>query len=66
MYVAPTSLTNLVDHFNNVEHVPVQRRTIAAYIKLLENAKILYVCPRFDPASLRSIRSCRSERACGI
>ena len=66
MYGVPTSLTNLVDRFNNVEYVPVQSRTIAAYIKLLENAKILYECARFDLVSLRSTRSCRSGRACGI
>lgn len=55
-YGAPTSLTNLVDYFNNIEHVSVQRRTIAAYIKLLENAKILYKCPRFDLKSRKSLR----------
>lgn len=55
-YGAPTSLTNITDYLNNIEHVPVQRRTIAAYIKLLENAKILYKCPRFDLKSRKSLR----------
>ncbi len=36
-YGAPTSLTNIVDHFNNVEKIAVQRRTIASYIELLVN-----------------------------
>ena len=53
---APTSLTNLVDHFANVEKVPVRRETIAGYIRLLENAKILYKCKRFDLKSRKSLR----------
>lgn len=54
-YGAPTSLGNIVDYFNNVEKVPVQRRTVAAYIQLLVNAKVLYRCPRFDLKSRRSL-----------
>ena len=53
---APTSLTNLVDHFNNVEGVPVKRETIAGYLRLLESAKVLYKCERFDLKSRRSLR----------
>lgn len=53
---APTSLTNLVDHFNNVEGVPVKRETIADYLRLLELAKVLYKCERFDLKSRRSLR----------
>ena len=53
---APTSLTNLVDHFNNVEGVPVKRETIAGYLRLLELAKVLYKCERFDLKSRRSLR----------
>lgn len=55
-YGAPTSLSNIVDYFNNVENIPVQRRTIAGYIELLEKAKILYKCPRFDLKSRKSLR----------
>ncbi|NMN01487.1 ATP-binding protein [Bifidobacterium panos] len=55
-YGAPTSLTNIVDHFNNVEKIAVQRRTIASYIELLVNAKLLYRCPRFDLKSRKSLR----------
>lgn len=55
-YGAPTSLANIADHFNNVEKVAVQRRTIATYIELLVNAKILYRCPRFDLKSRKSLR----------
>lgn len=52
----PTSLTNLTDHFNRVEGISVQRRTIAAYIGLLVNAKVLYKCQRFDLKSRKSLR----------
>ena len=55
-YGAPTSLTNIVEHFNNVEKVAVQRRTIASYIELLVNAKVLYRCQRFDLKSRKSLR----------
>lgn len=53
---APTNLTNLVEHFNKVEKIPVQRRTIASYIELLENAKVLCKCQRFDLKSRKSLR----------
>ena len=55
-YGAPTSLTNLVDYFTNVEKVRVQRRTIASYIQALVDAKVLYRCPRFDLKSRKSLR----------
>lgn len=55
-YGAPTNLTNLVDHFNRVEGVPVKRETIAGYLRLLESAKVLYKCERFDLKSRRSLR----------
>ncbi|WP_291532987.1 ATP-binding protein [Bifidobacterium sp. UBA6881] len=53
---APTSLTNLVHYFNDVERIPVQRRTIATYIESLVEAKILYRCSRFDLKSRKSLR----------
>ena len=55
-YGAPTSLSNLVEHFNKVEKVAIQRRTLASYIQLLVNAKILYRCSRFDLKSRKSLR----------
>ncbi|MEE1159909.1 MAG: ATP-binding protein, partial [Atopobiaceae bacterium] len=58
---APTILTNLVDHFNNVEGVPVKRETIAGYLRLLELAKVLNKCERFD---LKSRRSLHGEEKC--
>lgn len=33
-YGAPTSLTNLRDHFTKTERIAVERRTIAAYIQV--------------------------------
>lgn len=53
---APTSITNLMEHFNTVEKVPIQRRTIASYIELLLNAKVIYKCERFDLKSRKSLR----------
>lgn len=55
-YGAPTSLTNLHDHFTKVERIAVERRTIAAYIQMLVDAKILCRCERFDLKSRKSLR----------
>lgn len=55
-YGAPTSLTNLHDYFTKSERIAVERRTIAAYIQMLVDAKILYRCERFDLKSRKSLR----------
>ena len=55
-YGAPTSLTNLHDHFTKVEKIAVERRTISAYIQMLVDAKVLYKCQRFDLKSRKSLR----------
>ena len=55
-YGAPTSLTNLHDYFTKTEHIAVERRTIAAYIQMLVDAKVLYKCERFDLKSRKSLR----------
>lgn len=55
-YGAPTSLTNLHDHFTKIEHITVERRTIAAYIQMLVDAKVFYRCERFDLKSRKSLR----------
>lgn len=55
-YGAPTSLTNLHDHFTKSERIAVERRTIAAYIQMLVDAKVLYRCERFDLKSRKSLR----------
>lgn len=55
-YGATTSVTNLLEHFNNIEKVPIKRETLNRYIEILESAKILYRCPRFDMKSKKSLR----------
>ena len=55
-YGAPTSLTSLHDYFTKSERIAVERRTIAAYIQMLVDAKILYRCERFDLKSRKSLR----------
>ena len=53
---ATTSLSNILDYFNNQENIPIKRETLNNYIKILENAKIIYKCPRFDIKSRKSLR----------
>lgn len=55
-YGAPTSLTNLHDYFTKSERIAVERRTIATYIQMLVDAKVLYKCERFDLKSRKSLR----------
>lgn len=55
-YAAPTNLSGIVDYLKRSEGVTVKRETLANYVRLLENAKILYKCPRFDLRSRRSLR----------
>ncbi len=51
---ATMSLTNILDdlHKNNC---PIKRETLNRYIKILEDAKILYPCYRFDLKSRKAI-----------
>lgn len=51
-----TSLTNILDYFHNEEKIPIRRETLRTYIEILENAKIIYKCPRFDLRSKKSLR----------
>ena len=52
---APTSLKNLLAHFNEVEKVPIKRETLNRYIQILVDAKIVYRCQRFDMKSRKSL-----------
>lgn len=52
---APTSLKNLLAHFNDVEKVPIKRETLNRYIQILVDAKIVYRCQRFDMKSRKSL-----------
>lgn len=53
---ATTSLTNILDYFHNDEGIPIRRETLRSYIEILESAKIIYKCPRFDLRSKKSLR----------
>ena len=53
---APTSLSNLEEEFRERQGVPVTQRTIKRYLDILEKARILYPCPRFDLKSRKSLR----------
>ncbi|MBQ9042819.1 MAG: ATP-binding protein [Eggerthellaceae bacterium] len=52
---ATTSLKNLLEHFNEVEKVPIKRETLNRYIQILVDAKIVYRCQRFDMKSRKSL-----------
>lgn len=53
---AATNLTNIVDYLENTEGIKIKKQTLAGYLDLLSNAKLLYRCPRFDLKSRRSLR----------
>ena len=55
-FAATTNLSNVVDYLRNVEHITVKHQTLSGYLGLLESAKLLYRCPRFDLKSRRSLR----------
>ncbi|MFR4548433.1 MAG: DUF4143 domain-containing protein [Bifidobacterium breve] len=55
-YAAPTNLSNVIDYLHHTENVRIKRETLSKYLKLLEDAKILYRCPRFDLKSRRMLR----------
>lgn len=52
---APVSLHNLEDEFRR-QGIPVSQRTLRRYLEVLEKARILYPCPRFDLKSRKSLR----------
>lgn len=51
-----TSINNITKYFREIENIPVKIETINNYISILENAKIIYKCPRFDIKSKKSLR----------
>lgn len=53
---ATTNLTNILNYFHNEEHIPIKQETLNSYLQIMENAKILYKCPRFDLKSRKSLR----------
>lgn len=50
------NLSNILKYFNNEEKIPITQETLYGYIRLLENAKVIYKCPRFDLKSRRSLK----------
>ena len=58
---ATTSVCNIADFFRNVEGVPIREETVHRYITVLEEAKVLYRCPRFDMKSRRSLQ-CKQNK----
>lgn len=55
-FAAPTNLTGITNYLRSTQKVPVKRETLASYIELLVNAKVLYRCDRFDMKSKRSLQ----------
>ena len=53
---ASVSLSNLEDEFRRKQRLPVTQRTLKRYLDVLEKARILYPCPRFDLKSRKSLR----------
>ncbi len=54
---ATVSLSSIADYFDEQEHIKIRTETLNNYLKILENAKIIYKCPRFDVKSKKSLRS---------
>ena len=55
-YGATVNLTNILNYFRKAENLHITQETLYSYIQLLENAKILYKCPRFDLKSRKSLK----------
>ena len=53
---ATTSLSSIAEYFEKQEHVNIRTETLNNYLQILENAKIIYKCPRFDVKSKKSLR----------
>lgn len=53
---ATMSLSGIAEYFAKQEHITIQTETLNNYLKILENAKIIYKCPRFDVKSKKSLR----------
>ena len=55
-YAAPTNISNISKYLLHTENIHTKRETLSSYIRLLEDAKIMYRCPRFDLKSRRMLR----------
>lgn len=54
-YSSTFSLNNVYDYFRNVENINITKITLRSYIDILEKAKIIYKCKRFDQKSKKSL-----------
>lgn len=52
-----TSLDNIVEYMNNTRQTAVKKQTLKHYLELLENARIIHKCERFDLKSRKSLAS---------
>lgn len=55
-FAAPTSLSNLAVYLKENEHIAIKSETLHHYLQILENAKIIYKCPRFDLKSKKALK----------
>lgn len=53
---ATVSLSSIAKYFEKQEHISIRAETLNTYLQILENAKIIYKCPRFDVKSKKSLR----------
>lgn len=53
---ATMSISSITEYFAKHEHINVRTETLHNYLQILENAKIIYKCPRFDVKSKKSLR----------
>ena len=51
-----TNLTSLVEYLKNTNQVIIKKETLKRYLDILENAKILSKCSRFDLKSKKSLQ----------
>ena len=56
---ATCNLSNILRYFNDEEKIPITQETLYKYIRIIEDAKIIYRCNRFD---LRSKKSLKGEQ----
>ena len=50
------SLSGLAEYFEKQEYISIRTETLNNYLQILENAKIIYKCLRFDVKSKKSLR----------
>lgn len=53
---ATTSLSSIEKYLREKENINITKETINKYIEVLENAKIIYRCSRFDVKSKKSLK----------